>query len=261
MHIKSNRWLYFAGIVCLSLLTLAMPSQPIAQTDIAQAASANDTYDYPIKPGTEEWKAFQTHDDMLKACQIPEDILKNMSTKGLVETVLEYPLLGDMMAYSGIQQGFEAVASQFNGLPELLNRKDAGTELLAVYSKMDPLDIEENWGDVQKGAYTFSIANVEILLAQNEILDNLSEIQLEGLTVEARLKYRAKQQSATYGPTGEEYSIWLMGKALQRVNYLPFERQIHQDSNIQNFLDSGPCATDIVLNEIVSNTDRFLSGR
>jgi hypothetical protein len=261
MHIKNNKWLYFVGILSLSLLMVKMPFHPIVQINSAQAASASDAYDYPIKPGTEGWKAFQTHDDMLKACQIPEDILKNMSTKGLVETVLEYPLLGDILAYNSIQQGFEAVASRFNGLSELLNRKDAGTELLAIYSKMNPQDIEESWGDIQKGAYTFSIANVEILLAQNKILDNLSKIQLEDLVVEARLKYTAKQQSAIYGQTGQECSIWLMGKALQRVNYLPFERQIHQDATIQNFLGSGSYATDIVSNEIVLNAEQFLSGR
>jgi hypothetical protein len=261
MRIKNNRWLYFVGIISFSLLMLKVPFPSVVQTDSIQAACASDAYDFPIKPGTDGWKAFTTHDEMLEACQIPEDILKNMSTKGLVETVLEYPLLGDMMAYNSIQHGFEAVASQFNGLPELLSRKDAGTELLAVYNKMNPLDIEENWGDVQKGAYTFSIANVEILLAQNEILHNLSEIQLEDLTAEARLKYTAKQQSAVYGQTGQEFSIWLMGKALQRVNYLPFQRQIDQDAAMQNFLGSGFCATGIVLNEIVSNAERFLSGR
>ena len=261
VHIKNSRGLYFAGILCLSLLMLAMPSHSMTQTDVAQAASASDGYDYPVKGGTEEWRAFQTHDEMLKACQIPEDILNSMSTSGLVETVLEYPLYGDMRVYNTIQQGFEAVASQFNGLPELLNRKDAGTELLAIYSKMDPLDIEDNWGDVQKGAYTFSIADVEILLAQNRILDNLSRIQLEDLIAEARLKYTAKRQSAIYGPTGQGYSIWLMGKALQRADYLPFERQVDQDAAIRNFLGSGFYATDIVANEIVSNTDQFLSGQ
>ena len=220
MHIKNNKWLYFVGILSLSLLMLMMLFPPIVQLNSAQAASANDAYDYPIKPGTEEWKAFKSHDDMLKACQIPKSTLKSMSTKGLVETVLEYPLFGDIMAYNSIQQGFEAVASRFNGLSELLNRKDAGTELLAIYSKMNPQDIEENWDNIQKGAYTFSIANVEILLAQNKILDNLNKIQLENLIVEARLKYTAKQQSEIYGQGSLDSSLQLIERASQRL-YTP----------------------------------------
>jgi hypothetical protein len=216
MHIKKSKWVYFVGIISLSLLMLTMLFPPIVQVTSAQAASASDAYDYPVKPGTAGWKAFTTHDEMLKACQIPEDILKNMSTKGLVETVLEYPLYGDMMAYDSIQQGFEAVASQFNGLSELLNRKDAGTELLAIYSKMNPLDIKENWGDIQKGAYGFSIASVEILLAQNKILDNLNEIQLGDLLIEARSKYTAKQQSAIYGQLSLDNTQQLIERGSQR---------------------------------------------
>ena len=220
MHIKNSKRAYFVCILSLFLLMLMMPFSTIIQATSPQAASANDAYEYPIKPGTEEWKAFKSHDDMLKACQIPESTLKSMSTKGLVETVLEYPLFGDMMAYSSIQQGFEAVASRFNGLSELLNRKDAGTELLAVYSKMNPQDIEENLGDVQKGAHIFSIANVEILLAQNKILDNLNKIQLENLIVEARSKYTAKQQSEMYGQSNLDRTQQLIEQVAQR-HYTP----------------------------------------
>lgn len=40
----------------------------------------NIDWDYPIKPGTEEWTNFKSGQEMLNACQIPENILKNLST-------------------------------------------------------------------------------------------------------------------------------------------------------------------------------------
>jgi len=262
MHIKNSRWPYFVGIFSLSLLMLMMFFFPIVQAKSPQDTSASDAYEYPIKPGTEEWKVFETHDDMLKACQIPESTLKSMSTKGLIETVLEYPLYGDIMAYNSIQQGFEAVASRFDGLSELLNRKDAGVELLAKYRNMNPAAIEADWSLVQKGSYAMSIGNIEILLAQDFILSNFTETQLLELIQVTHERYLVKQQLAEiYGQTGQECSVWLMGKALQQVNYLPFEKQIHQDATIQNFLGSGSYATDTVSNEIVSNAEQFLSGR
>ena len=217
MHIKNNKWLHsVVGILFLSLVVLMMPFPSIVQTDSVQAASVSEAYDYPIKPGTDAWKAFTTHDEMLKACQIPDDILENMSTKALVESVLDYPLYGDMMVYDSIQQGFEAVASRFNGLSELLNRKEAGTELLAIYSKMNPQDIEEAWGDIEKGAYARSIANVEILLAQNKILDNLTATQLGDLLLEARSKYTAKLRSAIYGLSSLNKTVLLIEQVSQR---------------------------------------------
>jgi len=116
--------------------------------DRASGFAANDAYDFPVKPGTEEWKTFQTHNEMLKACQIPERILNNMSTAALVETVLNYPLLLDMMAYNNIQYGFDQVASRFNGLQELLNREDNGTEIKTRYRPKEP---EPNKDNIKKG--------------------------------------------------------------------------------------------------------------
>ena len=105
----------------------------------AESTSGQNTtaYDYPIKPGTSEWSQFDDHAEMVDACQIPEDVLKTMSTDALIETVLNYPLLDDIYAYDTFQEGFDAVSEHFNGLLELLNRGDAGSELLAKYQGMD----------------------------------------------------------------------------------------------------------------------------
>jgi hypothetical protein len=228
---------------------------------LLSACSPTDAYDYPIKPGTDEWKAFGSHDEMLQACQIPESILKDMSTAGLVETVLNYPLLGDYTAYNNMQYGFDMVVSHFNGLRELFNRKDAGTELLARYRTMDPAAIDNDWTDVEKGFYAFSFQDIEALLAQEPILTNLTEAQRQELLTEAIAKYQAKQQHAeVYGQYGQEGTVWLIGRALQQESYSPFEQKIQEDVTLQDFLSSGSFATDPVLNEILSQANQFLSG-
>jgi hypothetical protein len=241
---------------------LIIPLAFIACAQSPSDANNNDVYTYPIKPGTDEWKTFTTHDEMLEACQIPESILEVMSTKGLVVTVLEYPLYGDIMAYNSIQQGFNKVAAQFNGLSELLNRKDAGVELLAKYRNMNPADIEADWSLVQKGSYAVKIGNIEILLAQDSILSNFTETQLLELIQVTREKYLVKQQLAEiYGQSGKERSVWLMGKVLQQVGYPPFEQQIRLDMSLQYFIGGGSFANDVVSNEIISHAEQFLSGK
>ena len=67
-------------------------------------AQSIKSWDYPIKPGTEAWQALSTHEDMLKACQIPAEILKTVSTEELIELCLAYPLLGDIFAYNGYRK-------------------------------------------------------------------------------------------------------------------------------------------------------------
>lgn len=244
-------------VVLISIVSLLLSSACIQQPS---GFNPTDAYDYPIKPGTEEWKAFTTHDEMLKACQIPENILKNMSTAGLVETVLNYPLYGDIRAYDSLQMGFDHVSARFNGLKELLNRKDAGTALIARYHTMDPAAIDEGWTILQKGRHVTSIQDIEILLAQDAILANLAEKQCNDLVKEAITKIQAKQgHIEIYGDYGQESTAWVIALVLRRVNYEPFIQKIEEDITLQTFLSKGSFAGDSTLNEILSLAEQFLS--
>ena len=102
-------------------------------------AQSIKSWDYPIKPGTEAWQALSTHEDMLKACQIPAEILKTVSTEELIELCLAYPLLGDIFAYNGIQEGISKVSARFNGLQELFKRKDNASLLFEKMKKQELL--------------------------------------------------------------------------------------------------------------------------
>ncbi len=76
-------------------------------------AQSIKSWDYPIKPGTEAWQALSTHEDMLKACQIPAEILKTVSTEELIELCLAYPLLGDIMEYRKALTRFPHVLTDY----------------------------------------------------------------------------------------------------------------------------------------------------
>lgn len=113
------------------VLVLAMMITMVSLQAYAYEDSTNDgeytidePYEYPIEPGTDEWKALKTHKEKLSVSQIPEDTLQNMTTAALLDTVLNYPLLVDVMAYNSTEMGIEIVCEQFNGLQELLNRDD-----------------------------------------------------------------------------------------------------------------------------------------
>lgn len=92
-----------------------------------------------------------------------------MTTTDLVTTCLDYPLIGTLFAYNNVQAGFNALAKGFNGIEELLGRKDAGTVLMQVYAKMVPENYDTNWCDVKKGDFSFQFFYIEIFLAQRNI--------------------------------------------------------------------------------------------
>ncbi len=72
----------------------------------------------------EEWKALEGEEEMLAVCQLPDKLLKKLSTYELLKLTEEYPMLGDIYAANTMEEGFRNVADSFNGLRELLSRED-----------------------------------------------------------------------------------------------------------------------------------------
>lgn len=178
--------LVFLGLIFLQACVKTCPN----------VSNRNDVYEYPVKPGSERWKALRNHEEMLEACQIPDDILKNISTAGLVETVLSYPMYGDMLLLSsnlekGLEIGFAVMSDRFNGFSELYKRKDARALLLARYRGMDPA--------LKQGDYIFNFIYIEALLLQKPILSSLTAQQRQELREVALEKYRAKKAIDSYG--------------------------------------------------------------
>lgn len=180
--------------------------------------SAPDAYDYPIKPGTDEWKAFGSHEEMVKACQIPEELLHRMSTTALVETVLNYPLTIDWWAYDSTEIGIERVRGQFNGLSELLSRNDAGVSLIASYQTVDPSTIDVNSSIAEQAEYYFRILNIELLLSQDSVISNLSITDLQNLISQARIIYESKLlRSDIFGGYSLQFTSTIIEKARQAI--------------------------------------------
>ena len=78
-------------------------------------------YRYSVLPGMTTWP-YGNHQEMIDACQIPETVIAQMSTEELLQSVIVYPLFGDIYAYDNLADGFEAVKEYFYGLQELCAR-------------------------------------------------------------------------------------------------------------------------------------------
>lgn len=112
--------------------------ETIIEEELIVERTINEAYDFPIKKGTEEWLSLTTIHDKIDACQIPEDILTQLTTEALIETVKNYPLGVNIYAYDSIDLGYEKVKSQFNGLAELekriLEENEAAATVLDAYA-------------------------------------------------------------------------------------------------------------------------------
>lgn len=175
------------------------------------------SYQYPVKPGDQKWKEFKSSDEMYEACQIPDDVLLRMSTKDLVETCLNYPLISTLYAYNDLQKGFFSLAKRFNGFEELAKRKDSGSELMKVYDKMLPNSFGKNWSLERTGKFILEFTYIETLLAQRDIQSNLSMGEKKKLMSICLEKYYVKQKHTDIHDThGIMNTVWVMGRIMEK---------------------------------------------
>jgi len=87
-------------------------------------------WDYPVKPGSDQWNKFTTHSQMVDACKIPIDLLKKMTTEELLSAWENFPLKLDVIAFNTIQQGLEIQKEISDALKLFLTKKNAASVLI-----------------------------------------------------------------------------------------------------------------------------------
>lgn len=142
---KSKSGIFVLFMICMVLIISCGGFAVLHQKQY----TIDTPYEYPAQPGTEEWSALNGRIEMAEACQIPEEILENMTTEALVYTVLNYPLMIDIYAYDFYSEegdsyllAMESIATEFNGLQELKQRTDA-VEVIQTIDEADHFDTED----------------------------------------------------------------------------------------------------------------------
>ena len=179
-------------LITLSLVTSAANAQFLP----GELPVKSGIWDYPIKPGMEEWKQFNSNEHKVRACQIPEELLSSLSTGDLMDLCLRYPLLWDFIVFNNTNGGLDKLFRDFNGIRELYKRKDVSSSLTRRYAeKIQSLSLmDDPPPGFRKGSLVKFISVLEGLLSRVERQDhggeNLKEV-LQALVAgyEEKLKY------------------------------------------------------------------------
>jgi len=157
-------------------------------------------WDYPIKPKTEEWKKLESNNAKVEACQIPEYILRDISTNDLMTLCLRYPLLYDVFAFNDINSGLGKLFSDFNGIREFSNREDAINGLCEQY-----LSEIRNFPEILNKGYSLDvgysiirISMLEVLLSYADFHNNTSKENQKKVLENLLLGYREKIKYPEY---------------------------------------------------------------
>jgi len=201
------------------------------QLQIPLTRSGELVWDYPVKPGMPEWSQYKSIDAMYQACQIPDDILKNLDTESLVELCLNFPVRILFPLYNTPQQAFMQYYSNFNGIRELFKRKDAGQYLLEKYSSMFLAEFNPLWESHQQGRFINHYKFVESILSQPQVIASLDTEGRKALLKEATNKMDEKLlKTDLFSGFSLEINLWVIGQILYSEN-----KQALGDFNQQNF--------------------------
>lgn len=139
-------------------------------------------YQYPVTPYDKEWGTYFSEAERHTACQIPQELLMELTTEELLELVLDSPVITDMYVHDSIVEAVKGLAQEFNGMHELLSREDCLTVVSHYYSDYDipekqQLDYDELLGDSDTPNYDIIVDNDTLMKKADEdakVMDTLN---------------------------------------------------------------------------------------
>ena len=200
--------------------------------DVAQVTTRsgqNLAWDYPVKPGSQEWAALRSGKEKVDICQIPSGLLNTLNTKDLAIICMNYPLSFTYAFFDDERYGVHLIVEQFNGFTELSKRKDGVWELIKIYQEF-PVFAERPPRSSTDYDAPYKLPFLELLLADNTFLKQIDDqmaIELGEIIVD---KYSAKVKNMHI------YSLWNIKKTFLLGAVLMNHRNMFPESSVQQFV-------------------------
>ncbi|MDR2126332.1 MAG: hypothetical protein LBP63_05850 [Prevotellaceae bacterium] len=100
----------------------------------------DDSYIYPVVPGTDAWENLGSIEDIYEVSQLPDRVLKSISTLGLIRSILDIPGLDGFYLASSNSSPIGTlyrIFAHYNSVSELEKRKDSGNALISFYNAVN----------------------------------------------------------------------------------------------------------------------------
>lgn len=190
----------------------------------------------------EQWAALEDADKMREVSQIPENILSIVSTEELLLYCMNYNLIADVFAFNTIDDGKAELKENFNGVQELLKRKDAADCLIKLYKLYDLNDQQ-----AKDTNCCIRFHYLESLICYSEIFGNLTAAQANELAVACAQKINemVSAEEALFSP---DISM-LIAARCQYSTSEDFRTIIDASPAAKQFIEDG-----IILDEEISDS-------
>lgn len=217
-------------------------------------AQTNDTpYSYPVIRGSAEWNKITVYDEFRRISQIPEDIVKTLTTNALLESILNYPLIGDVFVFETFQKGVDKLKENFTAFNSLIQRDDLNDILLRKYEELSSKDIT-SMTQYSKGENSAKMSFIEVII----VAYNTSR-ELEGhddkklITELLKVLNKKKANPSVYALFSLSTNAWAINRIMQRTS------SMRQFAKEEKFIYEGNIFSDAVVDNIAINSANALS--
>lgn len=173
-------------------------------------------WDYPLKPGMEEWNKLKTEKERIAAVQVPEEVLAKASAEDLVLLAVSFPRFGYYTAFNTPQTGFDVMRSRYNVFRALCSRQqqEIGKNLIALYKDAGMSGFEKT--PVSNDFWTIKFDFIELMLAQKEIISTMTPSDKYDLLLETKNKISQKGCSEAFNSFQDLCSTtFIIGRVLE----------------------------------------------
>lgn len=199
-----------------------------------------------------EWKSMsiKVKDSLL---QIPENELKAMSTKELIEAYINCRFARNFFLWPNVTQYYDELFSAFNGTRELLDRVDAPDELIKYYKNMNPI---ENTISLSGVPVQFQIQFIEYLIGNPSIVEKINIKQLYLFISELVKKYEIKREIPSTYIENLQSNIYAISQLLSHKDMNNLE--LYNVNGISLLRKSGRIPNKNISTQIIYLANKFL---
>ena len=247
----------FTVILKVAVVKLCIVSMFFLFSNIVNAQQSV-SWNYPVKPGMDEWNNLETEQQRIAVLQVPEEVLEKSSPEEVVGLCITLPSFFIFYAFDTPQDGYDILFSRYNIFSHMLSRKDVGSSLIAAYKDADLSGFRTL--PYSNEFWTVKLYYLELLLSQKQILQSLTPNEKFELIKEARKKFVEKLTNESFSYLIDLlFSVRIMASILYVEQYPEFMVSLKNEAIIP-FIETGSVFEDVPpIDEIFRITDNYIN--
>lgn len=236
----------------LAFLAMVLCYSPLLSQEIE--------WDYPIRPGSEEWAKLPNTTARINEIQVPESILVKLSDKQLLDIILDYPFFLDYAFSDDPFAGFQRSLGTLNAYREFESRIGSFNTIFDYYSNLDFSQINQLKEDHEVGHFSLRLSALELMMTdlslKNQIPASDSLEYLKGIS----RKYNEKSvNEAELKGFGKLTAAFLAANMINGQAELKGRLTKEGKANLSSFVSNINLVSEDFIDELLNGLKKYQS--